>query len=365
MKQILKLLALILVLSSHFKSIAQSPNVKARQYLQKVMKDEHIPGLAYAVIKNGNLINSGTLGKASIPFDRDVKSTTVFQLASTSKIFSAMLLGKLFDEEILKPEQTLSEFLDSIPEGWKNITILQLASHQSGIRMIDFSGMTSAQIVKEAAKYPLDYEPGTKSFYVSSDYWILLHIIEKTTGLSYFNALKKYVFQPLNLQHTFVSNPKQGMITTMDIIPDQAQEYHWHKEDSTLRISQMLFPSTAYAAGGIYSSINDLIAIAACFDKGNFLSAKTKELISTPVKLKDGRPGSFSLSLQVDENYQGHKLVQHSGGPALADFIRFEKEGYTFIVLTNNRGVYPYLAKGLATFYIPGLKMMELPKGYK
>ncbi len=365
MYQNLKLLPLIILLCFYKFSFAQKPNEKARQYLQKVMKDEHIPGLAFAVLKNGEVINSGTFGKASIPYNKEVKPTTVFQLASTSKIFCALLLGKLFDDNLLKPEQTLSSFLDSIPDSWKNITILQLAAHQSGIRMIDISGKTSAEIVKEAAKYPLDYEPGTKSFYVSSDYWVLLHIIEKVTAMNYYDALKKYVLQPLKLMHTFVSNPKNGMVTSMDIIPYQAQEYHWHKEDSTLRISQMLFPSTAYAAGGIYSSINDLVTVAKCFDKGNFLSAKTKSLISTPVLLKNGKPGSFSLSLQLEQDYQGHKLVQHSGGPALSDFIRFEKEGYTFIVLTNNRGVYPYLAKGLATFYIPGLKFMELPKGYK
>ncbi len=345
---------------------SQNPHSKARLLLKDLMQKEHIPGLAYAVVRDGKIETMGTLGKANIPFNQSVTNNTAFQQASCSKIFCSLLLGKLFDKQLLKPDQTLGQVLDSVPDGWKKITILQLAAHQSGIRMADFSKASDSRYAYELARQmPLDYEPGSKNGYMSSDYWVLQYIIERVTNMKYFDALRSYVLEPLNLEHTFVNNPKIGHISDFDIIPEQAQEYHWFPHDSTLRINQMWFPATGYAAGGIYSSIEDLATIAAAFDKGDFLSAATKELITTAAKLNDGKDGPFGLGLIVRPNYNGHKLVEHSGGPALADFVRFDKEKLTFIVLTNNRGTYPYLAKALATLYIDGLPMPEVPKDWQ
>jgi CubicO group peptidase (beta-lactamase class C family) len=346
-------------------AFAQPSEKKVREMLKGLMTKEHIPGLAYAVVKNGKIEMMGTIGKAHLAFNNDVTKQTAFQLASCSKIYTALLLGKLFDQKLLEPGQKLGSLLDSIPDDWKNITIFQLAAHQSGIKIGDFSGaQTSENALKIALKMPMEYEPGTRSSYVSSDYWILQYVIEKVTGLKYYDALKKYVLDPNGLRHTFVNNPKIGGLSDFDIIPEQAQEYHWFKNDSTLRINQMWFDASGYTAGGIYSSIEDITTIATLFDTGNFISDQTKKLITNPLLLQNGKAGSFGLGLIV-RDYEGHKIVEHSGGPALADFVRFHKEGYTFIVLTNNRGVYPYLAKSVATLYIKDLKMPEVPAGWE
>ncbi len=344
---------------------AQTPDNRIDSTMRAVMEQEHIPGLAYAVVKDGRVLQKNTLGKASIPFDVPVTDETVFQLASCSKIFTALLLGKLFDSKILAPNTTLKEITDSIPEKWKEITILQLAAHQSGIKIANFSKTTTPKEAFELAKtMPFEFESGEKSEYRSSDYWILLYLIEQATGMKYFQALDKYVLQPLSLNHTFVNNPRTGMMTDLDIIPFQAQEYHWFKKENTLKINQMWFKETDYAAGGIYSSIDDVVKIAQEFDIRKFVSEPTWKLISTPLKLNNGEDGSYGLALIV-RNYENHKIIEHSGGPALADFVKSEKEGYTFIVLTNNRGVYPYLAKLLATFYIKDLIRPGPPDGWE
>lgn len=345
------------------KSFAQQKDTDA--FLKGIMQKEHIPGLAYAIIKDGKILKTGTFGKANLQWNASVTNQTVFQLASCSKLYAALLLGKLFDNEILNPDHLISAFIDSIPESWKQITILQLASHQSGIKIADFSKTKTSKEALELAKTTgMEYEPGTKSAYVSSDYWVLQYIIEKVTGMKYFDALKKYVLIPLNLTHTFVSNLTIDFTTTYDIIPQQAQEYHWWKNDSSLRASEFVFYPTSYAAGGIYTSIDDFVKVAIAIDKGSFISAKTKKLITNPVLLKNGEPGSYGLGL-VNRIYEGYQIVEHSGGPALADFVRFEKEKLTFIVLTNNRGLYPYLSKALASLYLQGLPIPEVPKGWE
>jgi D-alanyl-D-alanine carboxypeptidase len=58
----------------------------------------------------------------------------------------------------------------------------------------------------------------------------------------------------------------------------------------------------------------------------------------------------------IVREYQGKKLVEHSGGPALAELCIFPQEGLAVIVLANQRGFYPYLSKTIASFYIKGIQ---------
>ena len=126
-------------------------------------------------------------------------------------------------------------------------------------------------------------------------------------------------------------------------------------------VSDMQFGKTGYTAGGVYTSIEDMAKIAQTLDEGKFLTAATQKLLLTPSVLNDGKDGSFGVGL-ICEAYQGYKISGHSGGPALADFVRFNDQKITFIVMSNQRGFYPYLAKGLATFYLQDLKMPQVPK---
>jgi D-alanyl-D-alanine carboxypeptidase len=342
-------------------TFAQQPLKKqAEQFILEAMKENHIPGLVFAVVKDGQVIHRGHYGLANLAWQAPVDPETAFQTASCSKLFTALLLGRLIDEQILSPEQRLSELLDSIPDTWKSITLRQLASHQSGIKMADFAQHQSTRESLEAAKKEsLEFEPGTQSFYVSSDYWILQYIIEKKLNKPYFEALQQFVLQPLGMKHTYVNYNNDRGIRTHQVIPKEATVYAY--QQNRYVVSDMQFGPTGYTAGGIYTTIEDFARIAQTLDKGTFLKPATQALLLSPTPLKDGQPGSFGMG-PVAMPYQGHSVSGHTGGPALSEFVRFNDEKYTFITLTNQRGFYPYLAQSLATFYINGLKMPEVPK---
>lgn len=358
------LLFSFLLIAIYLPAIAQkNPQVQTETFLKEMMDKEHIPGLAFAVVKDGKIIQQGQYGYANLSWNTPVDKETVFQTASCSKLFTALLLGRLFDEKILLPDQTLGELLDSIPYYWKSITIKQLAAHQSGIWIADFSkAKTTKEAFALAKKQEMNYEPGTESFYVSSDYWILQYLLEKKFNKSYFELLKQYVLEPLDMRHTFVNNNDDSQIRTHEVLPKEATVYSWQKNG--YKVSDMQFGGTGYTAGGIYTSILDMAKVAQTFDNGSFLTPKTQQLLLNNVLLKNNQKGMFGIGF-ISEIYQGHKLSGHSGGPALADYVRFDDKKLTFIVLTNQRGFYPYLAKKIATFYIDGLKDPDLPPGYK
>ena len=340
----------------------KNPKKETEAFLRDIMQREHIPGLAFAVVKDGKIVQQGQYGLANLAWNAPVDNETVFQTASCSKLFASLLLGSLFDEKILLPEQTLGQLLDSIPNYWKPITIQQLAAHQSGIPMAEFwQAKTTKEAFELAKKQEMSYEPGTKSFYVSSDYWVLQYLIEHKLHKPYFEVLKAYVLEPLGMQHTFVNNNMDSPIRTHAVLRKEAAVYAYKANQH--QVSDMQFTSTGYTAGGVYTSILDLAKIAQVLDEGKFLKPTTQALLLNNLPLKTGAKGDFGVGF-VSEMYQGHKLSGHSGGPALADFVRFDDRKETFIVLTNLRGFYPYLAKKLATFYVPGLQNPELPPNY-
>jgi CubicO group peptidase (beta-lactamase class C family) len=319
------------------------------------MSENHIPGLAYAIVKDGKIIAEGQLGTANLSWNTSVDKETAFQTASCSKMFCSLLLGRLMDEGLLQPEQKLGELLDSIPESWRNITLRQLTAHQSGISMADFSKHKTTRESYIAAKdAAMEFEPGSKIGYMSSDYWILQYIIEKQLNQNYYDILNDYVLTPLNMSHTFVNNNNDNFIRTHNVIMKEAAVYAW--ENNQYMVSDMQFGPTGYTAGGIYTTIEDFAKIAKALDEGVFLKPTTQKLILTSVPLNDGTPGLFGMG-PVAMTYQGHNLVGHTGGPALSEFVRFNDEKYTFITLSNQRGFHPYLAQSIATFYIKDLKM--------
>ncbi len=339
---------------------SQSHKQKVEKFLTQAMAKERIPGLAYAVLEHNKVVIKGTLGIADLSWNQPVSAHTAFQLASVSKIYTGALLARLFSKGILSPESKLENLIDSIPDKWKNITILQLATHQSGIQIGNFGEAKDAKEAFEIAKkQPFQFAPGDSENYVSSDYWILQYMIEHKMGKPYFEVLKEFITAPLGMEHTFVDYWRGGHVLFSEIIPQKATIYHAANDPE--RYIEGIFPfvSTGYAAGGIYTSLDDMITLQRALHDPSFIDIKYAKLIFSANPLKS-KIGTFGLGTMV-YNYDGHKVVGHSGGPALADVCYFEKQGITVIILTNQRGFYPYLAKSVASFFIPGLKMETPP----
>jgi CubicO group peptidase (beta-lactamase class C family) len=246
--------------------------------------------------------------------------------------------------------------------------VRELAAHQTGIKLVPLETTRNfSHARQQAATLPLEFEPGTKEFYVSSDYGLLQAILERVTGLSFEDALQQKVLGPLGMTATRFNHAiNDALFRKTDVLPQASQVYSWDPKAQAYRIHEMRYPEWYYAAGGIFSSIQDMATWAASLDKGTLLRPATMNTLWTPALLRNQKPGEFGLGWTT-ETYQGHRIVGHSGGPTLGDVVRFidEKEPLTVIVLTNARtGFPPYLAKAVAHYYVPGLKQ-DRPELYK
>src|SRR4029079_13998313 len=103
-------------------------------YVKAEMKSQQIPGLSYAVVRNGKIIDSGAYGLANIELNIPAEVHSLFNIGSIGKTFTATSIMILQKEGKLSINDPIRKYLDSLPDTWNNITIKHLLTHTSGIR---------------------------------------------------------------------------------------------------------------------------------------------------------------------------------------------------------------------------------------
>jgi CubicO group peptidase (beta-lactamase class C family) len=148
-------------------------------------------------------------GFANVELEVRNTPARVFRIASLSKPFTEVALGRLVEEKRLALSDPLSRYIPDFPHGDK-ITLEMLRTHQAGIahmNSIPFDEEASQpntldSLVRVLSRQPLAFEPGTKTRYSNGGYALLAHVIEKVTGRSYAEYLEQAVFRPLGLVNT-------------------------------------------------------------------------------------------------------------------------------------------------------------------
>ncbi|WP_052158394.1 serine hydrolase [Lacinutrix jangbogonensis] len=212
------------------------------------------------VSEQGKVIYKKGFGMANMEWDIPNQPNTKHLIASITKQFTAMLILQLVAEGKLDLQEPITTYLPDYPKGSGDIiTTHHLLTHTSGIPdytefpkfMEDESRnpYSPEAFVKTFDEKELDFKPGEKYSYSSSGYFILEVLIEKLSGKSYEQILKDKIFTPLNMKDTGYDNHK-------DILKNRAAGYE--KENGNYINSSYLDMTIPYAAGSLYSTVEDL-----------------------------------------------------------------------------------------------------------
>jgi N-acyl-D-amino-acid deacylase len=191
------------------------------------LNEHELPGAALAVSRNGRLVYSRGFGHADREAKQAVQPEALFRIASISKPLTAVAVLQLAERGRLKLDEPVFPVLKlQEPKGkgivfdprWKTVTILHLLQHRGGWdRDQSFDPMfRSPTIVKELnvpppadppaiirymLRQPLQFDPGSKDVYSNFGYCLLGRVIEKVSGQSYEEYVRKEVLAPLGI-HT-------------------------------------------------------------------------------------------------------------------------------------------------------------------
>ncbi|GAA3691794.1 hypothetical protein GCM10022204_03890 [Microlunatus aurantiacus] len=177
------------------------------------------PGCSAAVAQRGEVVWRGVQGLADLASKSPITASTVFDIGSVSKQFTAAAVLLLRDAGKLQLEDPLADHLTEFP-GWsQQTTLAHLMHHTSGIpdyqRLLEDQGFelsertTQRQAVEALARVRvLDFSTGSNWAYSNSNYVLLAEVVRKVSGRPLGQYLTTEIFEPLNLDMVVEPNAR-------------------------------------------------------------------------------------------------------------------------------------------------------------
>ena len=299
------------------------------EFIKAQMTQQRIPGLALAIVKNGQVVKAAGYGYANIASKIPATAETVFKIASVSKPVLASGVLVLVQDGRLGLDDPVSKHLEGTPASWSGITIRHLLSHTSGlVREGPAFGPSKVQpdadVIRSAYGEPLRFAPGERYEYGNLNYFILAEIIRRVSGRPWTEFLDTRVFKPAGMLTTYPTNTKAT-------IANRALGYADNDNHRPAPEWKALRPS-----GAFLSTVLDLAKWDAALDTDRVLTAETRRAMWNPAKLRDGRDAPYGLGWFVSFS-KGRTRVLHTGGMpgARSGFVKYLEDHLTIIVLMN------------------------------
>lgn len=299
--------------------------------LQELMNGFYASGRfngSVLVSKKGKILLEKGYGLKDAESHLQNDAASIYQLASITKTFTAAMVLKLVELKKISLNDKLTKFYPGFHEA---ITIEQLLHHTSGIRNItetdaNIPGQHEKELIDYLVKLEPDFPPGMQMHYSNSGYIILGHIISKLTGLSYYEALRKYIFSPLQMNNSgfdFLNLHSKDRALGYDKLGNDKHE------NATMRDS-----TEPFAAGAIYSTVGDLYKWHFALQHYTILPKQILDRAYEPSKVKN-----YGFGWQIDSIY-GQKMVSHSGAISGfgTNFARIPADDICIVLLSNRSG---------------------------
>ena len=227
-------------------------------YLKPFAETGNLSGVVL-VARGGEVLFRRAYGMANYELQVPNTAKTRFHIASVSKVFTAAAILQLQEQGLLGVTDRVSRFVPDFPNG-DRITLDNLLTHSSGIP--DINGLDDydtfarsphsvPQLVAKFANLPLTFKPGSDQQYSNSNYNLLALVIEKVSGESYGEYLRKHILDPVGLVETGHDGDAS------QLIPSAASGY---KPAGTDGFEKALYIdwSNKTGNGSLYSTVDDL-----------------------------------------------------------------------------------------------------------
>lgn len=233
-----------------------------RTDLEGVRERYFVPSLGVAEVTVDDIVSFGPVGKARIDDNTPVTADSLYQLGSCTKAMTATALVKLMQEGSLSWNTRLldifPEFAATANPAYREVTLSDIVSHQAGFppagdpatwdRLREYQG-TLIQYLGKILQESSRIRRG-RFLYSNNGYAALGAVIERRTGLSYPEAMKKLLFEPLGVKAHF-GFPK-------DFGPDQpwGSTANWGAAAPARALDQFL-PDPLAPAGAVSMTLRD------------------------------------------------------------------------------------------------------------
>ena len=297
----------------------------------RTLKAFDVPGIAVAVVKDGQVIMAKGYGVSSLATKAPMDANTLFGIASNTKAFTAAALGLLVDEGKLHWDDKVTDYIPEFrmydPYVTAEFTVRDLLTHRSGMGLgagdLMFFPDSTDFTVKDVI-HNLRYFKPVSSFrskfdYDNNLYLVAGEVVARISGQSWADFVEARLTRPLNMTRT---------ATGFARLPDPTNVIDAHGPvDGHIRVIQRDRNALIGPAGGMYSSVNDLSKWAMMLLGGPgapaaLLKPRTQWELWSPQTILPVSPApspynthfaAYGLGWFLNDA-RGYKVVSHTGG---------------------------------------------------
>mgnify|MGYP000220382101 FL=1 len=360
-KYILTTFAICLFFACNTKTEESSKAIQLNEYLTAQATHFRFNGNVL-VAEKGKIIFQKSYGYANFDTKRSLNDTSVFELASVSKQFTAMAILLLKDKGKLKLTDSLRQYFPQLP--YNGVNICQMLNHTSGLpdyesamnekwdhKKIAFNKDMIAFLAKE--KIPVVFKPSTKWEYSNTAYALLASIVEKVSGQNFSSFMAENIFQPLKMNHSRIYNTRRSF---KDTIPNYAYGFMYNDSlkkhllpDNLDDFKFVFYLDGIQGDGVVNSNTADLLKWDSAIKNHTLLKESTqKEMLKEQALVDTVKKSHYGFGVFLEKTALGY-IISHSGGwPGYTTFLsRNVDTDQTFIVLSNNQSNSPAISNTL------------------
>lgn len=308
---------------------------------------------SFLVAKNGQIIYEKYEGFSNFRDETVITANTPLHIASVSKVLTATAVLKLVNAKRLNLDQKVNTILKSFP--YPEVTVRTLLNHRSGLRNYAYftdrdksvwdrhNTLTNTDILTIMATKDigLEFATDTRFAYCNTNYAMLALIIENITKLSYEEAMKKIIFEPLGMKNTYVFDYERDKDSAVTSYKGNKVEIGKDYLDAV------------YGDKNIYSTPRDLLKFDRARSSSHFLSKDLNKQVYQPYSNERKGTKNYGLGIRMINWETGQNFYFHNGWwhGNTSSYITLTKEGVTIIALSNKFTRKTYDVRKLATLF--------------
>ncbi len=275
----------------------------------EILRLSPTPGLSVAVMRGRDTIIARGYGLARLADSTPATRHTVYPVASITKQFTAAAVLRLVERHRVRLGEPVGRYLPGFATTRESVTLGQLLTHTSGLALLPLldgpappdEAVDPDRVLAFLRDTPPASRPGTLFAYSNTGYYLLGSIVERVTGRPFAAFLRDSVLLPAGLVHTDFCAEHDSTAATGYMV-----------RDGYLVPAGRPLPAPGFAAGGLCSTVVDLVAWARAVGGRKVVNNMSWGLMTEPVELKDGSRASYGLGVNIGHLEQ-HRVIGHGG----------------------------------------------------
>lgn len=298
----------------------------------------HSPGVAVAVLKEGEVVFKQGYGMANLEYGIPVTPSTIFHVASVSKQFTTFAVVLLAQEGKLSLDDDVREYVQEVPAFGPTITIRHLIHHTSGLRdqwdLLSLSHWRMDDVITQddilrlvSRQKDLNFEPGSRYMYCNTGYTLLAVIVERVSKKSLDEYCQENIFQPLGMTNTHFHDDHEH------IVKNRAYSY---SRKGAGGYQKAVLSFAVAGATSLFTTVEDLLRWQKNFDTIQVGGNSAIEKMLGRTTLNSGEEIDYGFAL-VHESHAGLRTISHSGSDAgfRSFLVRFPDHDISIAVMGN------------------------------